>query len=300
MSDLVHFEYKGQPVRSLTIDGEPWFVAPDACEILGHSRVSNALRALDSEDLGTHLVSNKIGTEVPTQIVSEPGLYVLILRSNRPEAGEFRRWVTREVLPQIRRTGSYSVSATPASRFEIPKTHAEALRMAAEQMERADAAEALAVQQGEELESARPKAEYVDEFVKGDGDLTPLRVLANQLGIQESVLRQHLMDCELIYKKFMGRRWSGTHQREIEEYQYYAYAKKRPAWFKAIDLPKTPRLPDGQMRTALHVTPVGKVGIRNLLKRRPIGQVEAAGQVRDGEGTVTRLPARRNKKGGAA
>lgn len=159
---------------------------------------------------------------------------------------------------------------------EVPQTFAQALRLAAEQLERAEAAEKQVAElepkvaeQGKELDTARPKAEYVDAFVRGGLDGTPLRVLAGQLNIPERVLRQHLMDCGVIYRKFLGRRWSGTHQRHIDEYQYYAYSERR-SWFVPVDLPNTPRLPGGQMRTALHVTPVGKVRILALLKRRPI------------------------------
>lgn len=159
---------------------------------------------------------------------------------------------------------------------QVPQTMSEALRMAADNLDRAEVAEKQVAElepklaeQGKELDTARPKAEYVDTFVRGGVDGTPLRVLAGQLNVPERVLRQHLMDCGVIYRKFIGRRWSGTHQRYIDEYQYYAYSERR-SWFVPVDLPNTPRLPGGQMRTALHVTPVGKVRILSLLKRRPI------------------------------
>lgn len=166
---------------------------------------------------------------------------------------------------------------------QIPQTLSEALRMAADNLDRAELAEKQVAEletttaaQGKELETARPKAEYVDAFVRGGMDGTPLRVLAGQLNVPERVLRQHLMDCGVIYRKFLGRRWSGTHQRHIDEYQYYAYSERRP-WFVPVDLPNTPRLPGGQMRTALHVTPVGKVRILALLKRRPISNPPKGG-----------------------
>ena len=118
MSDLVPFDFEGRSVRTVTIDGQPWFVAPDVCAILGYSRVADALRIPDPDDLGTQIVRGADGLERPTQVVNEPGLYSLILRSRKPEAKAFKRWVTHEVLPAIRRTGSYVPA--PASPPALP------------------------------------------------------------------------------------------------------------------------------------------------------------------------------------
>ncbi len=85
-------------------EGEPWFVAKDVCEILGLTNPTEAIRSIDPEDKSTLRISEG-GPEV--NIINESGLYTLIMRSNKPEAKQFKRWVTSEVLPSIRKHGAY-------------------------------------------------------------------------------------------------------------------------------------------------------------------------------------------------
>lgn len=103
-NEIQQFDFKGASLRTLTDKaGEPWFVAKDVCDILGHSNVSMALDRLDDDERSKF----NLGRQGETNIVNEAGLYVLVLGSRKPEAHEFKRWVTHEVLPQIRRTGGY-------------------------------------------------------------------------------------------------------------------------------------------------------------------------------------------------
>lgn len=95
-------------IRTVVQDGEPWFVAVDVCEALGHSNVSMALDRLDDDERSKF----NLGRQGEANVVNEPGLYTLILGSRKPEAKAFKRWVTHEVLPAIRKTGRY---ATPGS-----------------------------------------------------------------------------------------------------------------------------------------------------------------------------------------
>lgn len=104
------FPVSNHEVRSLTIDGEPWFVAKDVCDVLELGNVSAALHRLDVTEKGINSIDTPGGAQ-RMGIVSESGLYTLIIRSDKPNAVDFRRWVTGEVLPSIRRTGSYSLIA---------------------------------------------------------------------------------------------------------------------------------------------------------------------------------------------
>lgn len=113
------FQYNDHTVRTVEIEDEPWFVAADVCAVLGYARVGDALRVVDDDDLGTHIVRATDGSTRPAQIVNEPGLYVLILGSRKPGAKAFKRWVTHEVLPAIRRNGSYAVAERPTSTLDI-------------------------------------------------------------------------------------------------------------------------------------------------------------------------------------
>lgn len=111
--NLVPFSYSGQEVRVMTDEfGNPWWVAKDVCDILEIVNTSQAMAGLDEDEKGISK-GYTLGGEQDVSTVSESGLYTLILRSNKPGAKPFRKWVTSEVLPSIRKTGSYSVQKSP-------------------------------------------------------------------------------------------------------------------------------------------------------------------------------------------
>lgn len=120
------FSFESRNVRIVLIDNEPWFVAKDVCSILEIKNVSDALARLDVDERST-IVLNDSSPNPYISIISESGMYALILSSRKPEAKPFRKWVTSEVLPQIRKTGSYQLNT------QLPKTFAEALQLAADQ-----------------------------------------------------------------------------------------------------------------------------------------------------------------------
>lgn len=95
-------------IRTLMIDGEPWFVGRDVALALGYRMASDLVRRIDAEDRGTHLVRTQSGDQNMT-VINESGLYVAILSSKLPSAKKFKRWITHEVLPAIRQTGSYTL-----------------------------------------------------------------------------------------------------------------------------------------------------------------------------------------------
>lgn len=136
MDLLKNFNYEGAAVRTVSRDGEPWFVAADICRVLEVGNPSQAVSRLESDEKDT-LISNE-GRQVG--IINEPGLYSLILGSRKPEAKAFKRWVTHEVIPSIRKTGRYEVQASAP---HLPRSYADALRELAETVERAEAAETV-------------------------------------------------------------------------------------------------------------------------------------------------------------
>ena len=100
------------PIRSLIKGGEPWFVAKDICDVLGLSNITEALRNLEDDELTSEILkSGNQGREM--KLISESGLYALVIRSNKPNARKFRKWITAEVLPAIRRTGRYAAPVQP-------------------------------------------------------------------------------------------------------------------------------------------------------------------------------------------
>lgn len=114
-------------VRVVDVNGEPWFVARDVCECLELTNTSQTLSYLDDDEKGI-TTNDTPGGQQEMSIVSEAGLYSLILRSRKPEAKAFKRWITHEVLPSIRRAGSYGQWNLP----RVPKSFPDALRMIAD------------------------------------------------------------------------------------------------------------------------------------------------------------------------
>ena len=109
MNEIRIFENEefGQ-VRTVCIDGEPWFVAKDISEILGYAQTSNMIKRIDNEDF----ISSKLdGMNMKSVLINESGLYASIIGSKTPDAKRFKRWVTSEVLPTIRKTGGYVADA---------------------------------------------------------------------------------------------------------------------------------------------------------------------------------------------
>lgn len=107
-NEIRKFDFRGASLRTLTDGaGEPWFVLKDCMSILDLGNPTETVKMFDKDEFSTTEVIDLIGRRQQTYIISEPGLYRLVMRSRKPEAKEFQRWVTHEVLPQIRKTGGY-------------------------------------------------------------------------------------------------------------------------------------------------------------------------------------------------
>lgn len=160
-SSINTFNFGVNPVRIYLHDGVPWWVAMDVCAAIGIDKHRDAISRLEEDERGSVEVDT-LGGRQEVGAVNEAGLYTLILRSRKPEAKAFKRWITHEVIPSIRKTGSYSV----ASPFKVPQSLAEALRMALEvEEERA----ALACR----VEALEPKAAALDRIAtRAKGSLT--------------------------------------------------------------------------------------------------------------------------------
>lgn len=107
MANIQVFEYQNNKVRTVDVDGEAWFVLKDVCEVLHLGTTAKVAERLDDDEKGMNQIHTPGGTQNVT-VVNESGLYHVILRSDKPEAAPFRRWVTNDVLPAIRKTGSYN------------------------------------------------------------------------------------------------------------------------------------------------------------------------------------------------
>lgn len=166
-NEIQRFDFKGASLRTLTDEaGEPWFVAKDACDILGID--TNHLReALDDDEI-TNLRNSEVWNQPGRAhlIISEPGLYKLIMRSRKPEAKEFQRWVTHEVLPQIRKTGGYIPTSESDSDEDIM---ARAVLVAQKTIKQKNQ---QIIEQQSRIDELQPKASAWDNFVDIDDALS--------------------------------------------------------------------------------------------------------------------------------
>lgn len=181
-NEIQQFDFRGASLRTLTDKaGEPWFVAKDVCDILELGNTTNALRALD-EDEKTNFTNCNVaqnGGRAPL-IISEPGLYKLIMRSRKPEAKEFQRWVTHEVLPQIRKTGGYIPTTDADDDMTIL---AKAVMIGQRTME---AQKQKIAEQQTRIVELEPKARFADAVAASDGTCL--------VGELAKMLRQNGMD----------------------------------------------------------------------------------------------------------
>lgn len=176
-NEIQKFDFKGAPLRTLTDEaGEPWFVAKDVCAILEISNPSDALKRLDDDERSRF----NLGRQGETNIVNEAGLYVLVLGSRKPEAHEFKRWVTHEVLPQIRKTGGYIPTTDADDDMTIL---AKAVMIGQRTME---AQKRKIAEQQTRIVELEPKARFADAVAASDGTCL--------VGELAKMLRQNGMD----------------------------------------------------------------------------------------------------------
>lgn len=203
MSNITPFSYEDHEVRVLDVNGEPWFVLADLCKVLALSNPAVVAKRLDKADVSQTYISSG-GQHRAMTIVAEPGLYDVVVRSDSPAAKPFRRWVTHEVLPAIRRTGIYAVEPQP--QLSGKELLAAAVLEAAETIKQH---EATIAQQAKELEVAAPKARTWDLIVSGDGSYTitdAAKTLASA-GVQTGprILHRQLADAGWLYKNQRNR-----------------------------------------------------------------------------------------------
>ena len=160
---LKTFDFQGSQVRTITKDGEPWFVVADACRVLGLSNPSIVADRLDPDDLSQAEAIDSMGRPQQVTITNESGIYDLILRSDKPEARKFKRWITHEVLPTIRKTGRYDV-VDRLTRKDLAMLLLEA-ELEAETVRAALAAAAPLVAYAEKVQGS-PSLVTVDECAK--------------------------------------------------------------------------------------------------------------------------------------
>ena len=199
MNDLSIFNFEDASIRVIEKNGEPWFVAKDIAIVLDFRDAEVACRTLEEDEKGTLNVCTLGGNQQMTGI-NESGLYHLILVSRKPEAKKFRKWVTEEVLPSIRKTGSYSVT----------KTNMDIAIYSNDPLERGEAIVAMLKEERAKqalIEKQRDKAESeVKTLVHDDENTYTATDIAKDLGFRSAIaFNQWLKDIGFQYKQ--GKHW---------------------------------------------------------------------------------------------
>jgi len=215
--ELQTFNFETQEVRTAIKNNEPWFVGKDVAEILGYKRPTKAISDhVDEEDRDEVPIQDSIGRRQKTPIVNESGLYALIFSSKLPKAKEFKRWVTSEVLPSIRKHGMYATENTVEQMLNDPDMAIQLL----ETIKQERAEKALLEQQIAEYE---PKISYLDTILSSKDTVTITQIAAdygmsaqamnkllNELNVQHKVSGQWIL-----YRKHMRHGYTKSHTTEI-------------------------------------------------------------------------------------
>lgn len=203
-NQLQTWNYESSEIRTVEKDGEPWFVGKDVADILGYSDTAQAVRKhIDDEDKGVVEMTTPGGKQ-PVTVINESGLYSLILSSKLPNAKKFKRWVTSEVLPTIRKHGAYMTEQTLERAITSPDFLIElATQLKAEQAQRKQLETTVAVQ-SQQIAELQPKASYYD-VVLNCKDLISIGKIAKDYGWSAQKLNEYLHKHGVQYKQ--GKTW---------------------------------------------------------------------------------------------
>lgn len=250
MNEITSYVFDGSNVRTLVIDGQPYFVGKDIAEILGYANTRDALsKHVDSEDKNTVAIHDGIKRGNPNQtVINESGLYSLILGSKLPQAKEFKHWVTSEVLPTIRKHGAYMTDEKIEEVLLNPDTIIKLATELKTERERRSIAE-------QRVNELTPKASYYD-LVLSNESLVTITQIAKDYGMSGQAMNHKLHDLGVIYKQ--GNTW-------------LLYSKyQRTGWThsETIMVDKA----DGTQKAVMHTkwTQKGRLGLYELLKRHGI------------------------------
>lgn len=223
-------------VRTLNLNGEPWFVAVDVCSVLDLSNPTIAVSRLDEDERAKF----NLGRQGDATIVNEPGLYTIVLGSRKPEAKAFKRWITHEVIPAIRKHGVYITD----EKLKLFAEHPELLDAL---MKSLYAAHAENLRHRAERQTLLPKADYYDAFMDADG-CTNLRTTAKELNVPERWFARFLQQTGFLYRSPAGNLMP------------YAIPRNR-GLFRVRDYVR-----NGHSGAYTLITPMGKSLFRELLR----------------------------------
>jgi prophage antirepressor-like protein len=227
------FTYESAEVRTVMVEGEPWFVAKDVCVVLGLSNVSLAVNGnptrgdlgLDEDEKGVCTV-NTLGGNQNLLCVTESGVYELVFKSRKPEARAFKRWITHEVIPSIRKTGMYATDALlddPDLLLKTVTRLAEERRARLEAEERAAVLQVETIRQADVIEEQSERLTYMDEILRSDDTMTvtqigqdyDLSAVALNAILEEARIQRRVGKQWVLYRKYHGLGLIKSHTKTV-------------------------------------------------------------------------------------
>ena len=211
MSNIRIFNYNSVEVRTIQKDGEPWFVLRDVCNVLGLGTPARVAERLDTDEVSQTHITDSMGRQQEMTIINESGLYNVILRSDKPEAKPFRKWVTSEVLPTIRRHGMYATPDTVEKMLADPDTTIKLLETIKQERAARMALEAKA-------EADKPKVLFADAVSASHTSILvgDLAKLLRQNGVEIGQNRLFIFLREKGYLCSQGERYNLPTQRSMD------------------------------------------------------------------------------------
>lgn len=238
-NDLQIFKYVNNEIRTISKNNDVWFVAKDVCDVLEIKNSRDAISRLDSDEKGV-VSTDTLGGKQELTVVNEPGLYTLILGSRKQEAKQFKRWITHNVLPTIRKTGGYVSNEDMFLQKYLPHADEQTKSMFRVTLE-------TVRKQNEQISLMQPKADYFDALVDRNL-LTNFRDTAKEFEMGQRQFINWLLDNKFIFR---------DQKSKLKPYSQYV-----PELFKLKEFERNNR---ADVQTL--ITPKGKETFRILMKK---------------------------------
>ena len=210
MNKLQTFNFNNQPVRTVQLNNQPYWVLKDVCAVLGISNSRMTAERLEDDEVSQTDIIDSLGRSQSTSVITESGLYAVILRSDKPNAKEFRKWVTSEVLPAIRKTGAYLTDEKAYDITHNPQSLADLLLQAGEQLKQKELI----------IKELQPKALFADS-VAGSNTSILIGQLAKLITQNGKPIGQNRLFNILRNKGYLstrkGKDWNMPQQRYVEQ-----------------------------------------------------------------------------------
>lgn len=252
MNNFQIFNYEDSPIRVVENEGEPWWVLKDVCKVLGLSNATIVASRLDDDEVTKFDLGSLSGK---SNIINESGLYNVILRSDKPKAKAFKRWITHEVIPSIRKHGAYATSVTIDSIIANPENGIRLLQALKTERDRRKELELENARQKQQLAEYSPKASYYDVVLQTTDALSASEI-AKDYGKSAKWLNNLLHEKGIQFKQ--GGIWL-----LYQKYAEQGYTRSKTHTYSGDD---------GKQHSKLHTywTQKGRLFIYDLLKRDDI------------------------------